>query len=68
MDNFKLILLSRDQLENLSLDKVLLNCIRNNTTPRGFLVTQCLPLLLECYAEIILNTIYRDKECVITGL
>ena len=51
MDNFKFNFLSWGQLESLNLDKIFLPLFKIfNTMLRGFL-----PILLECYAEIILT-------------
>ena len=55
MDNFKFNFLSRGHLECLSLDKFLLTGFKTITCQEVFLVTQFLPLLLECCAEIILK-------------
>ena len=55
MNNFKFNFLSRGQLESLSHNKFLLTGFKTITCHKVFLVTYFLPLLLACWAEIILN-------------
>ena len=54
MYNFKFNVLSRGQLESLSLDRIFLPLFKILPCYEGFLVTYFLPLLLEYCAEIIL--------------
>ena len=65
MDNFKFSCLSRGQLERLGLEKLFSTIlIRNITMLWGF----SLALLLECSAEIIVNTYLFSKKYFIVGI
>ena len=55
MDKFKLNFLSQGKLESLSLDKFFLTVFKIIPCHEVFLVTNFLPLLLECSAEVILK-------------
>ena len=57
MDNFKLIFLSGGQLEDLSFDKFFLTVFKLLTCYKFFLVSLFLPLLLNCSAETVLNSL-----------
>ena len=61
ISNFKFNYLSRGQLASLTLDKIILPYLKILPCYEAFLVTYFLPLLLECFVEVILITIARLK-------
>ena len=62
MYNFKFNFLSRGQLESLNLDKIFLPLFKILPCYEIFVVTLFLQLLLESWAEIILNSLNSVEE------